>query len=231
MSIGSRREFLKRAGFGMAAFGVANDALVLAADTPPTPSDANAAAAEQVLLKLGPPPEAIRMSDETKLTHPNPLGPFYRKGAPFRGKATPPFEPGQVMLVSGRVWGFDTKRPLPGAILDVWQVDIQGKYSAGDGDFKNRARLLTSETGYYEFETIHPVAYQPSDFWRSPHIHYRVVREGYQTLVTELFFEGDPKQDVDPMFEKALVRPVAKKTINNQAVESVVFDIVLESAR
>jgi len=226
----SRRRFLQHAGLGVATLGVSAESLILAADKTPTPSDANPAAAEQVLLKLGPPPKAVKMPDDSKLTSPNPLGPAHRNGAPFRGKATPPFEPGQTMVVSGRVWGFDTKRPLPGAVLDVWLVDIHGRYSTKEGDFKNRTRLLTSETGYYEFETNHPVAYRTGDLWRSAHIHFRIARESYKTLVTELFFESDPKQDVDPIFNPALVRPVKKETINGQAVETVAFDIVLEAA-
>jgi len=228
MSNASRREFLKHAGLGLGA-GVSLNSLVLAQDARPTPSDANPAAAEQVLIGLGPPPDAVHMTDDVAPTGSNPLGPFYRKGAPFRGKVCPPFEPGDVLVVSGRVWGFDTKRPLPGAVLDVWHVDIHGNYSAGTGDFKNRSRLITAESGYYEFETIHPVAYQPSPgFWRSPHIHFRIARTGYKTLVTELFFDGDPKHDVDSIFNPALVRPVVKKTVNEHEVETAEFDIILE---
>ena len=30
---------------------------------------------------------------------------------------------GDVLVVRGRVWGYDTRRPLPFATLDIWQAD------------------------------------------------------------------------------------------------------------
>ena len=72
-------------------------------------------------------------------------------------------------------------------MLDLWHVDVNGKYSAGDGDFKNRARILTDESGAYELEGLHPVAYQPGgDGWRCPHIHLLVEAAGYKRLITEM---------------------------------------------
>src|SRR5262245_30242334 len=45
-------------------------------------------------------------------TEANILGPYYRSGAPFRAKITPPLEQGKTLVVRGRVWGLDTRRPL-----------------------------------------------------------------------------------------------------------------------
>ncbi len=229
MSELSRRLFLKETG--LAALGVAG--LVLRADAAPTPTSHDAAEAEKILIEMGPPPKAtVAVRGDLKQTVARELGPFYKTGAPFRAKVCPPFEPGNVLVVSGRVWAFDTKKPLPGAVLDIWQVDDQGRYSAGNGDFKNRARLLTAEDGYFEFETIHPVPYQPNaNMWRSPHIHFIAQCQGYQRLVSEMFFAGDPKQDVDWLFHPALVVPVEPKEINGRPVEFAVFDIVLASEK
>src|SRR5262245_36511394 len=44
-------------------------------------------------------------------TEPNILGPYHRTGAPYRAKITPPLEPGDTLVVRGRVWGLDTRRP------------------------------------------------------------------------------------------------------------------------
>ncbi len=228
----TRRDFLKHAGLGLAATGVAG--LLLRAEAKPTAASRNIEISESVLQQMGEPPVPIVMQDNLKATKSSQLGPFYRAGAPFRAKVTPPFEPGTVLVVSGRVWAFDTKKPLSGAVLDVWHVDHNGEYSNGNGDdkngFKNRARLITSETGYYEFEAIHPIAYQPGpNFWRSAHIHYKITHPGYKTLITEIFFEGDPKHDIDPLFQTALMTKVAKQQANGQTYESAVFDIVLEA--
>jgi len=49
--------------------------------------------------------------------------------------------------------------------------------------------------------------------------------------VSEMFFKGDAKQDVDQLFHPALAVPVQKKTVNAKDYETVVFDIVLEAAK
>lgn len=225
----SRRKFLQQTGLGLAATGVSG--WMLRADATPTPTSSDASEAEKILIEMGPPPATVVAArGDWAVTKTNPLGPFYRSGAPFRAKVSPPFEPGNVLIVSGRVWGFDTKRPLAGVVLEIWQVDIQGNYSAGNGDFKNRARLLTAEEGYYEFETIHPVAYQPNpNMWRSPHIHFIAQKPDYKHLVSEMFFHGDPRQEADPMFQASLAVPVTRREINGKMVEFAVFDIVLEA--
>ncbi len=41
--------------------------------------------------------------------------------------------------------------------MDFWHVDLQEKYSNGTTDFRNRGRLVSSEAGYYELESIRPI--------------------------------------------------------------------------
>jgi catechol 1,2-dioxygenase len=168
-------------------------------------------------------------------TEPDVLGPYFRKGAPFRAKVTPPNEPGTSLLVSGRVWGIDSRRPLREARIDIWQANAQGHYDNEDpqhppppNSFRNRVRLVTDEHGGYEFETIHPGAYKmdPST-WRSPHIHYRVHCEGYMRLITQLFFRGDPYEDSDPFFKPSLAIQLTEEQLNGQPLETGIFDIVL----
>ncbi len=224
-----RRAFLQQSGIGLAILGVSG--LVLRPDAKPTPRSFDADEAEATLKHW-------RSFDEKNKTELKPtvsreLGPFYRSGSPFRAKLTPPFEPGTILVVTGRIWSFETKKPLPNATLDLWQVDNQTRdYSAGNGDFKNRARAYTDENGYFEFETVHPVPYQPSaNFWRSPHIHFIAVAAGHKRLVSEMFFKGDEKQNIDPLFHAALVVPAEKKTVNGKEYEAAVFDIVLEAEK
>lgn len=218
-----RRDFLQT-GIGLGLLGVSG--LVLRSDATPTPRSLDADEAEVTL-------KSFDVKTDLKPTVSRELGPFYRSGSPFRAKLTPPFEPGTVLVVTGRVWSFETKKPIPGATLDLWQVDNRtADYSAGNGDFKNRARLCTDENGYFEFETVHPVPYQPgANFWRSPHIHFIAVAAGHKRLVSEMFFKGDAKQDVDPLFHPALVVPAEKKTVNGKEYEAAVFDIVLEKEK
>jgi catechol 1,2-dioxygenase len=225
-----RRAFLRETGFGLAVAGAAG--LVLRSDARPTLRSLDAEEAESIFKEVS---GGGSRSDKNDLkpTVARELGPFYRSGSPFRAKLTPPFEPGTVLVVTGRVWSFETKKPLAGAALDLWQVDNQtADYSAGNGDFKNRARLVTDETGAFEFETVHPIPYSPGpNFWRSPHIHLIATAAKHKTLVSEMFFKGDAKQDVDRLFHPSLAVPVVKRSINGKDYETAVFDIVLEAEK
>ena len=225
-----RRDFLQQTSFGLAIVGVSG--LVLRSDARPTPRSLDATEAETIFNEF-----SMNNSDDKtdlKPTVSRDIGPFYRTGAPYRAKLTPPFEPGTLLVVTGRVWSFETKKPLANALLDLWQVDNQTKdYSSGrNGEFKNRVKLLTDESGAFEFETVHPVPYNPSpNFWRSPHIHFIATAPNHKRLVSEMFFKGDPKQDIDSLFHSSLAVAVVKKSINKNNYETAVFDIVLETEK
>lgn len=220
-----RRDFLQQTGFGLAMIGASG--LVLRSDARPTPRSLDAGEAEIIFNEIS--INNLNDKDDLKPTVSRDIGPFYRSGAPYRAKLTPPFEPGTVLVVTGRIWSFETKKPLGGAALNLWQVDNQtADYSAGNGDFKNRARIVTDESGAFEFETVHPIPYNPSpNFWRSPHIHFIAIAAKHRQLVSEMFFKGDTKQDIDRLFHPSLAVVVEKKKINGKDYETAVFDIVL----
>ncbi len=174
-------------------------------------------------------------SSKGAVTEANILGPFYREGALFRAKVTPPLEPGVVVLVSGVVYGFDTRAPIANAVIDVWQANAAGRYDNDDpakppspGVFLNRARVVTDESGRYELETIHPGRYQIGrDVWRPSHIHYLVRAPRYAKLVTQLYFEGDPENARDAFIKRSLIMSVEKVRVAAGTYERMTFDIVL----
>jgi protocatechuate 3,4-dioxygenase beta subunit len=225
-----RRIFLQQAGIGLAAIGVSG--LVLRSDAQPTQA-VSRDQSERILIQMGTMKNgANSAASELKKVTPFPYGPFYRTGAPFRGKLSLPGEAGTTFVLSGRVWAFDTKRPLPGVVLDFWHVDMQEKYSNGTTDFRNRGRLISSETGAYELESIRPIPYRPNpqgapDFWRCAHFHLVAVCPGYQPLITEIHFQGDLKKS-DPMYRVENAIAVEDKKVNGVAFQSGVFDVVLE---
>ena len=225
----TRRNFLKRSAMGMAAAGVSG--LVLRSDAQPT-QQVNRDASDHILIQMGPASQEVAAKPDLKKVTSMPYGPFFRKGAPFRGKLSVPGEPGTTFVLSGRVWAFDTKRPLAGAVLDFWHVDMQEKYSNGTTDFRNRGRLISSETGQYELEGIRPIPYRPNptgspEFWRCAHYHLVAICPGYQPLVTEIHFHGDAKKN-DPMYRLENAIAVETHAVNGKTYESGVFDIVLE---
>jgi len=226
-----RRSFLQQSAIGLAAVGVSG--LILRSDAQPT-REVGRDGADQILIQMGAATQEVPTKTELKKVTPQPYGPFYRTGAPFRGKLSVPGEPGTTFVLSGRVWAYDTKRPLPGAVLDFWHVDMSEKYSNGTTDFRNRGRLISSETGLYELESIRPIPYRPNptgapEFWRCAHFHLLAVCPGYQPLVTEIHFQGDPKKS-DPMYRVENAIAVEERKLNGQSFQTGIFDIVLERA-
>jgi len=213
---------------GLATVGASG--LVLSCNAQPT-QEVNRSQSDQIVIQMGPAQNDAAKSELRKVT-PQPYGPFYRTGAPFRGKLSLPGEPGTTFVLTGRVWAYDTKRPLPGAVLDFWHVDLQEKYSNGTTDFRNRGRLVSSETGQYELESIRPIPYRPNpagapQFWRCAHFHLVAVCPGYQPLVTEIHFQGDLKKN-DPMYRVENAMAVEERTLNGKVFQTGVFDVVLE---
>lgn len=215
---------------GLAAVGVSG--LVLRSDAQPT-QEVSRDQSQRVLIQMSSPRrEAGGSGTGLKKVTPFPYGPFYRTGAPFRGKLSLPGEAGTQFVLSGRVWAFDTKQPLPGTVLDFWHVDMQEKYSNGTTDFRNRGRLISNESGYYELESIRPIPYRPNpqgapEFWRCAHFHLVAVCPGYQPLITEIHFQGDAKKS-DPMYRLENAIAVEDKKVNGVSFQTGVFDVVLE---
>jgi catechol 1,2-dioxygenase len=106
-------------------------------------------------------------------------GPAYLPGAPLLN--TPavlpmrPDEPGEPLIVSGTVRS-TTGELLPGAVLDIWQIDANNVYSGvttadfgmlgimpdvpndatGIPTYNLRAKIVADSDGYYEFRTVMP---------------------------------------------------------------------------
>jgi catechol 1,2-dioxygenase len=233
----TRRDFIRQSCLGLAAVG--SGGLLLQTGAAPTLASGTLGDYALVLAQEPKAEPAVPQPARWTPTEDNILGPYHRAGAPFRGKVTPPLEPGTVMVISGRVWGHDTRKPLKNALLDIWQANATGRYDNDDPKnppakdvFKNRCRLVTDETGYYEYETVHPGPYKigPSA-WRPSHIHYLVRAPGYKNLVTQLYFKGDPHNKTDDFIKESLIIEPRSVKVNGTAIEVGVFDIVLAAAK
>jgi len=228
MAHATRRQFFQQSSRGLAAAGAM---LILREDARATPVVADEHEASRVLIQMTAAPQSL----PTKETFPKIVeigyGPFYKPGAPFRAKLSQPGEPGTPFILTGRVWALDTRRPLPGTVLDFWHVDLKEKYSDGETDFRNRGRLVASETGQYELESIRPIPYRPNPnnqaFWRCAHFHFLALAPGYKPLVTEIHFHGDAHKD-DPMYRLENAITPERRTLNGVTLETGVFDMVLE---
>lgn len=161
--------------------------------------------------------DAINHRMPDGVTETTVLGPFYVQNPPVRDHGTDISNglSGTPLFVSGRVSAHGGG-PLAGAAVDVWQSDDDGYYDVQKpGDEPSlRARFVTDAQGRFALWTIVPVHYPiPDDGpvgemlkasqrhpFRPAHIHFMIGHEGYETLVTHLFIEGDPYLDSDAVF-------------------------------
>jgi protocatechuate 3,4-dioxygenase, beta subunit len=151
---------------------------------------------------------------------------------------------GIAMALSGLVRG-SSGELLKDARVEIWQIDAEGEYRhpdfGGEGPatrgFQGYGRMQTNASGLYSFKTIKPIGYGG----RPPHVHFKVIADGYRTLTTEMYFagenaEGGLYQRLFGGFSKErdllTVSPKSTRTrTRTGTVETLetVFDIVLES--
>jgi catechol 1,2-dioxygenase len=151
------------------------------------------------------------------------LGPFFAHGAKEHGygadlRAGATMK-GEDVWVSGRVLevGKDgsTGKPIPNAVLDIWQAKADGIYDLQTGgEFELRGRVKANAKGEYAFASYKPKFYSiPMDgpvgdlvrasgnhHMRPAHMHAIVSAPGYQQVITHVFVEGDPYLDGDAVF-------------------------------
>jgi protocatechuate 3,4-dioxygenase, beta subunit len=160
-------------------------------------------------LALGAAAFSVRgaFAEELTRTPKQTEGPFYPNKLPLdtdndlliiNDSITPAI--GDITHLSGRV--LDTNgTPIRNAVVEIWQVDAKGAYlhtgtnnaDKRDKNFQGFGRFTTASTGEYYFRTIKPVAYPG----RTPHIHFKIKRNGKELLTTQCYIKGDAKNDRD----------------------------------
>jgi len=150
---------------------------------------------------------------------------------------------GEVVEISGRVLDEDGNA-VADALVDIWQANTHGRYAHEadpnpaplDENFQGWAQLKTDADGRYRVKTIKPGAYPVMDGWsRPPHIHFKVARRGFHELTTQMYFAGDPLNDVDrllqsvPEGERGML-VVDFKPSSEPSVAQGRFDLVLRKA-
>ena len=130
---------------------------------------------------------------------------------------------GERILVHGRVVDED-RRPLRGALVEVWQANAAGRYrhevdrhpAPLDPNFSGAGRCLTDDEGRYSFTTLKPGAYpwgNHPNAWRPAHIHFSLFGRAFeQRLVTQMYFPGDALFAYDPIFN-AVRDPSARELL------------------
>jgi protocatechuate 3,4-dioxygenase, alpha subunit len=149
------------------------------------------------------------------------VGPFFRIGLSplYLDQLAGPHTPGEKITIQGRILDAQGK-PVPDAILEIWQADSEGKYSgsAGKGDiprdnFRGFGRIPTGVDGSFHFSTIKPGSTPAPDGTRqAPHILVCIFMRGLLArLVTRIYFPDEPLNAGDLVLK--LVAPERRTTL------------------
>ncbi|KZO97624.1 aromatic compound dioxygenase [Calocera viscosa TUFC12733] len=163
------------------------------------------------------------------------LGPFFTEDAADIGHhgSIASEGKGEPLFIALRV--LDTHgKPIAGAKVETWETDEEGFYDVQyEGrEFPDcRGRLVSREDGAVEFWGVVPVAYPiPSDgpvgsllrslhrhVFRPAHLHIMIEADGFQTLTTALYPEGDEYIRSDAVFgvKKSLICQI--ETVSDKA--------------
>ncbi|HEY7449442.1 MAG TPA: dioxygenase [Vicinamibacterales bacterium] len=158
------------------------------------------------------------------------LGPFWRMHAPSTpngGSIVRSPTPGPALFV--RAWFKDTDgAPIVGAEVDVWHSSTEGFYEnqdPGQADMNLRGRFLTDHDGFISFRSVLPAGYpipvdgpvgdllraQGRHNMRPAHLHFLVSKEGFKTLISQIYRQDDPVLTTDVQFG------VTRRLIGNYA--------------
>jgi len=187
------------------------------------------------------------------------FGPFFVEGSPAVaiGGDIANGAAGEPCWVEGTVTDVEGK-PIPGALIEVWEADDDGLYDVQYTDDRTaaRAHLHSDDQGRYAFWAVTPTPYPiPHDGpvgdllaatnrspMRTSHLHFLVSADGSHTLVTHIFVDGCDYLESDAVFgvKPSLIKDFERQeggspTPDGRKIDGswtkVRFDIVLAPAK
>ena len=149
----------------------------------------------------------------------NLLGPFWRMHSPRTengGSLLRSPTPGPAMFVNAQVVDRQGK-PVAGAEVDVWHSSPIGLYENQDpeqAEMNLRGKFTTDAEGRFWFRSVVPAGYpipidgpvgrlltaQGRQEFRPAHLHALIFKEGYKTLISQVYVDGDDRLETDPQF-------------------------------
>ena len=152
-------------------------------------------------------------------TDANLLGPFWRMHSPATpngGSIVRSATPGPALFVN--VTFRDRKNaPIAGAEVDIWHSSPEGFYENQDpmqADMNLRGKFTTDKDGRISFRSVRPAGYpipvdgpvgellraQGRHNMRPAHLHFLVVKDGFKTLISQIYDPDDPHIETDVQF-------------------------------
>jgi catechol 1,2-dioxygenase len=108
-------------------------------------------------------------------------------------------------------------RPIEAAEVDVWHSSPEGFYEQQDpkqADMNLRGQFTTDAKGHFSFRSVKPAGYPiPVDGpvgelirasgrhnYRPAHLHFLAFKDGFKTLVSQIYAPDDPVIETDVQF-------------------------------
>jgi catechol 1,2-dioxygenase len=155
----------------------------------------------------------------TTETDQNMLGPFWRLHSPVTpngGSIVRSPTPGPALFVDAC---FRDRRgkAIAGAEVDVWHSSPEGFYEnqdPGQADMNLRGKLFTDAQGRISFRSVKPAGYpipiegptgdllraQGRHNMRPAHLHFLATKDGFKTLISQLYVQDDRFLETDVQF-------------------------------
>lgn len=155
----------------------------------------------------------------TTETSQNLLGPFWRLNSPDvenGGTILRSDTPGDPMFITLTFIDVDDA-PVVGAEIDIWHSNTDGLYENQDeeqADFNLRGKFISDDNGQISFSSVRPAGYpipmntmvgrllnaQKRHPFRPAHIHALAFKQGFKTLITQIYADDDPRLETDAQF-------------------------------
>jgi protocatechuate 3,4-dioxygenase beta subunit len=149
----------------------------------------------------------------------NLLGPFWRMNSPRTengGSIIRSPTPGPAIFVNAYVKD-QAGKPIVGAEVDVWHSSPEGFYEQQDprqAPMNLRGKFTSDAEGHFWFRSVKPAGYPiPIDGpagdllragkrhnFRPAHLHFLIFKEGFKTLISQIYVNDDPKLETDCQF-------------------------------
>jgi catechol 1,2-dioxygenase len=147
------------------------------------------------------------------------LGPFWRMDAPPTpngGSILRSPTPGPPLFV--RAWFKDSQgHAIRDAEVDVWHSSTEGFYEnqdPGQADMNLRGKFISDDEGVISFRSVLPAGYpipvngpvgdllraQGRHNMRPAHLHFLASKDGFKTLISQIYRQDDPFLETDVQF-------------------------------